>query len=162
MMPDVSRAIFKCACQQRPKTANFLLLQKRQLCEQSFLENQSVMKWLKKINKKFQTMGALFFRQCNAVAAQRLRRSFQIIAVYRRLYGDHSLRSLCSELGSSLLKHCKSKSLLFLCSVPLFKWEEERISDSELKRLLLSYLGDFFIKLVPIFRVGAVPIPPYF
>lgn len=137
MIPDIRRVVFKCVCQQRTKPFNSVLLHQRQLCKQSFFEkNQSVVKWFKDINKKLQTISDLFLRQCNVVAAQRLRRSFLIMAVYRRLYGVNTLKSFCSELGSSLLKHCKSKSLVLLCSVPLFKWEQERISDNELKSLV--------------------------
>jgi hypothetical protein len=57
---------------------------------------------VKKLNIKFIALGEVFAKQCHAVATQRLRRSFQILATYRRLYGEHTLKRLLDELGSSL------------------------------------------------------------
>ncbi|CAC5420254.1 STARD7 [Mytilus coruscus] len=136
MLPDARKPLFRILCQYNSKTNSCVLQQHRNFCKQSLFENHNVKKFAQNINSKIIAIGELFVQQCKAVAAQRLRRSFQIVASYRRMYGDNSLKRVLNELGNSLLKHCQKRNLLFLCGLPLFKWEEERISDKELNSLI--------------------------
>ena len=138
MFPDCIRnVVVRCFCFHKPKTKTIAYFNQRNFSKQQMIyETRFVKDFIKKFNTKCVALGEVFAKQCHAVATQRLRRSFQILATYRRLYGEHTLKRLLDELGSSLLKHCERKRLFFLCGAALFKWENERISDNELDSLV--------------------------
>lgn len=135
MFPDIRKVVFRCYCYHKPRSKCVVFFNERNFSRQVF-KNQYVQQFIKNLNTKFIAFGELFVKQCNAVATQRLRRSFQIIATYKRLYGENSLKKMIAELGSSLLKHCEKKKLFFICSATFFKWENARISDEELNGLV--------------------------
>lgn len=139
MFPDIRNVVVRCFCFHKPKTKTIAYFNQtqRNFSKQQIYENRFVKDFIKKLNTNFIALGEVFAKQCHAVATQRLRRSFQIFATYRRLYGEHTFKRLLDELGSSLLKHCERKRLFFLCGAALFKWENERISNNELDRYIL-------------------------
>ncbi|KAI8777614.1 stAR-related lipid transfer protein 7, mitochondrial-like isoform X2 [Biomphalaria glabrata] len=81
------------------------------------------------IGIKLNLVSFLLTQQCNRVAALRLRRAFQIIVLYQRLYGEQVLmQKIKKNVG------IKSKPLLAMLSAAVFQWEKERVTDDEIKK----------------------------
>lgn len=91
---------------------------------------------VKFLNDKLEVLGKLFGKQCNAIAAQRIRRANQMMLLYNELYGDKSYK-LFRRLGDILLKNRKSPLSLMLGAV-LFSWADERVTDDDLN----TYIDD--------------------
>ena len=89
---------------------------------------------LMRVNETFNVIAVLFGKQCNALAAQRLRRTVQIIDLYSQLYDKQQLQQFVKRLHSRLARNKKDRSLMALFSAVLFSWEQNAISDEEVKR----------------------------
>lgn len=74
-------------------------------------------------------------QQCNRVAALRLRRAYQILLLYQRIYGE---QVLMQKIKTHV--RCKSRPLLALLSATVFQWEKERVSDEELQKYVVELL----------------------
>ena len=88
--------------------------------------------YVKYLNDKLIVIGKLFGKQCNAIAAQRIRRTNQIMLLYNNLYGDKSYR-LFKKLGD-IFKRTKKFPLPFMLGAAAFSWEEEKVTDDDLQR----------------------------
>ncbi|KAH9491763.1 StAR- lipid transfer protein 7, mitochondrial [Bulinus truncatus] len=85
--------------------------------------------FINNIGVRLQLLSVLLTQQCNRVAALRLRRAFQIVVLYQRLYGEKVLIQKIKKNVSF-----KSKPLLALLSATVFQWENERVTDEELNK----------------------------
>lgn len=85
------------------------------------------------VNERLALLGEILAKQCNFYVAHRMRRANQVWNLYSRLYTEKTLRSLVSRLLDRL-KNRPQKPLAFLLSATLFKWEQERITDNDMKR----------------------------
>ncbi|XP_014676438.1 PREDICTED: stAR-related lipid transfer protein 7, mitochondrial-like [Priapulus caudatus] len=84
-------------------------------------------------DEKCLVIGRLLTRQCEVYVAQRIRHFMQIIALYRRLYTEQTLRRIVAGLGRSL----SSRSRVgFALSAALFSWDNERISEEDMERVV--------------------------
>jgi hypothetical protein len=104
----------------REKVANFAFGEFALEKARQFTEN---------INTKVQKACTLFTRRCNVIAGQRVWRAFQIVSLYRQLYGE---KRLLQTLRANLLRHRNLYTLL--SAVGLFQWERDGISDKEMER----------------------------
>ena len=93
------------------------------------VRTQSCVKYL---NDKLTVLGKLFGKQCNAIAAQRVRRANQIMLLYNDLYGDKYYR-LFRSLGD-ILKKTKKHPLSLMLGAALFSWDEEKVTDNDLQK----------------------------
>ena len=75
----------------------------------------------------------LFAKQCNAIAAQRIRRTGQIFHLYTKLYDRNSVKRVFEKFQRQFLRNGKVKPIHFLLSAALFSWEQEKIKDTEIK-----------------------------
>lgn len=75
----------------------------------------------------------LFTLQCNAIAAQRVRRSVQVFNLYNKLYDKHSVQKVAEAIERSLVRKKKTKSLGVLFGAILFQWDKEKITEEEMK-----------------------------
>ncbi|XP_025093866.1 stAR-related lipid transfer protein 7, mitochondrial-like [Pomacea canaliculata] len=83
------------------------------------------------ISENVQNVYCLFTKQCNVIVGLRIWRAFQIVALYRQLYGE---RRLLQTIGSNVLRNCKSRSLYMLLSAAgIFHWERDGVSDREIE-----------------------------
>lgn len=89
-------------------------------------------KWrtvLTKLGDQLNVIGIAMTQQCNRVAALRLKRAYQIILLYQRIYGEQLLRQ---KIKNSI--HHGQKPLLALLSAAFFQWEKERVTDEQLEK----------------------------
>ena len=89
---------------------------------------------LMQVNETFSVIAVLFGKQCNALVAQRLRRTVQIIDLYGQLYDKRQLQQFVERLHSRLATNKKNQSYMALFSAVLFSWEQNAISDEEVQR----------------------------
>ena len=89
---------------------------------------------LMRFNETFSVMAVLFGKQCNALAAQRLKRTVQIIDLYSQLYDKQQLQQFVKRLHSRLSRNKKDQSYMALFGAVLFSWEQNAISDEEVQR----------------------------
>ena len=91
---------------------------------------------LSNLNAKFNLMGLVFAEQCNRVITFRVRRSFQILKLYERIYGENVLMERLQRIKVNLGRSSfnKGKPLSVLLSAAVFDWEKNRISNEEINR----------------------------
>ena len=90
------------------------------------------------VNNFLNVLSVLFAKQCNALAAQRIRRAIQISILLRNLgYDRNSIRRFMERMGTELSYKLKGHRKLFLFSAALFSWEKEKITDQEIKEFVL-------------------------
>lgn len=85
---------------------------------------------VKFLNDKLEILGRLFGRQCNAIAAQRIRRANQMMILYNELYGEKTYK-IFRKFGDIFKRYRKSPGSLMLGAV-LFSWDDERVTDDDL------------------------------
>lgn len=112
------------------------MLQRLELAFNSTKKLNARNSYVKFMNDKLAVLGKLFSRQCNAVAAQRVRRANQIMLLYNELYGDKSYRLLRKFVD--VLKRKGKNPLSIMVGAVMFSWEDERVTDEDLK----SYVDD--------------------
>lgn len=83
-------------------------------------------------NERLVLLGEILAKQCNFYVAHRMRRANQIWNLYSRLYTEKTLKTLVSRFLDRLRSRSQ-KPMAFLLSAALFKWEHERITDTEVK-----------------------------
>lgn len=83
------------------------------------------------IRRNILVLTKLLTKQCEFVAAQRLRRLHQIWCFYCQLYSDVTLKRMVSKLGRRL---AQQRPLGVLLGTALFNWEKENITDEDLER----------------------------
>lgn len=80
----------------------------------------------------------LVTKQCEFVAAQRMRRACQVSSLYSRLYGDATLRTMVSRFESGRYGRCffmgKRGIGTLLAAASIFNWDREQITDAEMQR----------------------------
>jgi len=90
-----------------------------------------------RFNARLTVMSSLFARQCHAIAAQRVRRAAQIIALYGNLgYDRRCLQTVVSRVGSAVLRRIGDRPRYLLWGLAIFTWEREMISDEEISRCI--------------------------
>ena len=77
---------------------------------------------------KVQKACSLITRRCNSIAGHRTWRAFQIVSLYRQLYGEIRL---IQTLRANLVRH--RNLYAFLSSVGIFQWERDGISDEDIE-----------------------------
>ena len=105
-------------CVQRPST--ILLGPDKNVKWQAFLT---------KLGIQLNIIGISMSEQCSRVAAQRLRRAYQIILLYQRIYGEQLLQQ---KIKSGM--HLRRRPLLALLSAAFFQWEKDRVTDEQLEK----------------------------
>jgi len=81
-------------------------------------------------------LSGLFARQCHAIAAQRIRRSAQIVALYGNLgYDRHLLQKVVERFGNAFARRIRDRPLHLLWGLVLFSWDRDKISDEEIARV---------------------------
>jgi len=106
------------------------------------VEAASSRAWIQKLrplferfNARLTVLSSLFARQCHAIAAQRVRRAAQIVALYGNLgYDRHALQTVVSRVGSAVLRRIRDRPRHLLWGLAIFAWEKETISDEEIAR----------------------------
>ncbi|RUS88043.1 hypothetical protein EGW08_004209 [Elysia chlorotica] len=92
-------------------------------------KNVKWQEFLIKLGTELNIIGIAMTQQCNRVAAQRLRRAYQIILLYQRIYGEQLLQQ---KIKSGV--HLGRRPLLALLSAAFFQWEKERVTDEQLEK----------------------------
>lgn len=88
------------------------------------------------LNEHLVILSELFARQCHAIAAQRARRTAQVINLYSRIYNERSLSFVLDRLRSNFFKRAKGRPIYLLFGSTVFNWEKEKINEEELTRLI--------------------------
>lgn len=84
------------------------------------------------LTESLNVLASLFARQCNIIAAQRLRRAIQIISHYNKLgYDREALKNVVERIGLGLVR--RNKPLYALLGASIFKWDSEGITKEELQ-----------------------------
>ena len=87
---------------------------------------------------RFTVLAVLFSKQCNAIAAQRVRRSIQIANLYIKLgYDKRSIQKLVERFSNRWQggwQHGKGRRLYFIFGAIGFSWDKEKITDDEINR----------------------------
>ena len=84
-------------------------------------------------------LAVLFSKQCNAIAAQRIRRSMQIVNLYVKLgYDKRSIQKIV-ERFSSRWPQGKGRRLYFIFGAIGFSWDKEKITDEEINRYAFPF-----------------------
>jgi len=92
-----------------------------------------------RFNAWLTVLSSLFARQCHAIAAQRVRRAAQIVALYGNLgYDRRALQNVVSRVGSAVLRRIGDRPRHLLWGLAIFAWERQTISDEEISRCTLS------------------------
>ena len=89
---------------------------------------------LGRVNETLNVIAVLFGKQCNALVAQRLRRTVQIVDLYSQLYNRQQLQQFVKRLHSRLSRNKKDPSFIAIFGAVLFSWEQNAISDEEVQR----------------------------
>jgi len=112
-------------------------------------ESLSSREWIHKLrpllgrfNAWLTVLAALFARQCHAIAAQRVRRAAQIVALYGNLgYDRRALQIVVSRVGTAVLRRIGDRPRHLLWGLAIFAWERETISDEEISRCISQSSG---------------------
>jgi len=98
---------------------------------------QQLQPLLRRFNAWLTVLSSLFARQCHAIAAQRVRRATQIVALYGNLgYDRRWLQTVAGRVGSALMRTFGDRPRRLLWGLVIFAWERETISDEEISRCL--------------------------
>lgn len=81
---------------------------------------------------------------CSFVTGQRLRRALQIAELYSNLYSERSRWTLVGSIWRRLQNKQASTGKLLAALAGVFMWEDEKIRDDEMKRLVLK-LKEFLL-----------------
>lgn len=84
-------------------------------------------------NKQLSTLKALGM-QCNMIAAHRIRRTMQIMMLYRNLYGRQTPSQFLERLDWLIKANPKEKMLLLL-GAAFFDWKSMRITEEDMKKV---------------------------
>lgn len=71
--------------------------------------------------------------QCNVIAAHRVWRSGQILKLYHSLYGRTTPLQFFKKLGK-LIRNNPEGKMFFLLGAAFFDWNDNRVSDPDLKK----------------------------
>jgi hypothetical protein len=92
------------------------------------------------VSVRVAVLSELFARQCSAIAAQRIRRTVQIVSLYGNLgYDRHTVKTVIERLGRAFIQKIPKCNLLLGLSV--FALDKNRITDEELSRFVLVIGG---------------------
>lgn len=91
--------------------------------------NTKMQMLLNNVGVKLHALSIVLTQQCNRVAALRLRRAFQILRLYQRIYGEQILMQNVKRQFNF-----RTRPLLTLLSAAIFQWEQERVTDEELEK----------------------------
>ncbi|XP_059171536.1 stAR-related lipid transfer protein 7, mitochondrial-like [Physella acuta] len=91
--------------------------------------NTKMQMLLNNVGVKLHALSIVLTQQCNRVAALRLRRAFQILGLYQRIYGEQLLMQNVKRQFNF-----RTRPLLTLLSAAIFQWEQERVTDEELEK----------------------------
>ncbi|XP_060074324.1 stAR-related lipid transfer protein 7, mitochondrial-like [Ylistrum balloti] len=87
---------------------------------------------VRKLLDQFGILNDLTIKQCNGVVAQRLRRTTQILFLYRRVYGESVVR-IINRFSDPFMRNGKIKSAFCLYGAALFSWQNNQLTDSDLE-----------------------------
>jgi hypothetical protein len=91
--------------------------------------NEKLRFFFSNLSLKLNLLSIVLTQQCNRVAALRLRRAYQLLLLYQRIYGE---KQLMQKIKSHV--RFKSRPLLAFLSAAIFQWDKERVSDEELEK----------------------------
>ena len=96
---------------------------------------QQMQPLFRRFNAWLTVLSSLFARQCHAIAAQRVRRAAQIVALYGNLgYDRRCFQTAVGRVGTALLRRIGDRPRRLLWGLVIFAWERETISDEEISR----------------------------
>ena len=78
-------------------------------------------------------LGEIFATQCNVIAAQRVRRTAQILNLYSKLYDKKTFGRVAMRIGANFMRNGKGKPIYFLFGATLFSWQKEKIADEQMQ-----------------------------
>lgn len=87
---------------------------------------------VRKLLDQFGILNDLAIKQCNGVVAQRLRRTTQILFLYRRVYGESVVR-IINRFSDPFMRNGKIKNAFCLYGAALFSWQNNQLTDSDLE-----------------------------
>lgn len=79
-------------------------------------------------NEHLNVIALLFARQCNAIAALRIRRGTQIANFYSRLYDRQAIKHVVERC----YHNSQRKPLTFLLGAVLFAWDQQKFSEGDI------------------------------
>ena len=89
--------------------------------------------WGQRVNDQLNVIAVLFGKQCNAIAAQRVRRGGQILSLHCKLYGKRTFKHVVEKYTHTGANYTTVKPLSFLLGAMLFSWEKEKICVADVK-----------------------------
>lgn len=81
-------------------------------------------------------------QQFEYVVTDRVRKSFQLLALYNKWWGNFTSNLCLQRVASELLKG--RKFYFTACLAPIFQWEKNRISEEELSKYVLIIFPTIF------------------
>lgn len=85
---------------------------------------------VERISKRCELLSRVYAKQCNIIAAQKLRRTIQVAQLYQRLYDKQSLRKALESIGISF---SRNRNLGLVLGAVLFSWDQEKITEENMK-----------------------------
>jgi len=107
----------------KDKTLHILLGQSHQAKLETILSN---------IGSKMNLMSIVLTEQSNRIAAQKVRRTYQAMKHFQRIYGK---QQLFHKIENSFPKLFKARPARVLLSAAVFDWSRQRVTDDALLRL---------------------------
>lgn len=104
--------------------------------------------WNHSALKYFNDKLKLFGNQCSNIAAHKVRRTSQILFLYRRLHGDNSARNFYQQLRSFIVSS-PAGTALFMLSASFFTWDDNnRVTDKDVERTEHELMAFFDCKTI--------------
>lgn len=102
-----------------------------------------IKKFAVRLNDRLKILTKLFAMQCNFIAAQRIKRTFQMVNLYYRLgYNSNHFKNFFQLCASSFYKSRRVPRLFAaLGASVIFNWDEQKIKDEEIE----SCAGDIAV-----------------
>ncbi len=76
-------------------------------------------------------------QQFEYVVADRIRRSLNVLSLYRKWWGESAAKLLLQRISSEMAK--KNKFYFTACFTPLFQWSDKRIEETELLKCVINF-----------------------
>lgn len=108
--------------------------------------------------KKREGLLSILADHCSFVTGQRLRRALQIAELYSNLYSERSRWTLVGSIWRRLQNKQAPTGKLLAALAGVFMWEDEKIRDDEIRRLVIKLYK--FLQ-VPLFLLSSLLFPLY-
>lgn len=103
--------------------------------------------------KKKEGLLSILANQCSFVTGQRLRRAFQITELYSNIYSERTKWTLVGSLWRRLQAKHSNTGKLIAALAGVFMWEDEKIREDEMRRLVLFVSATTFPIHLPVLGV---------